>query len=136
MNVIVCLDDQNGMMFNHRRQSRDQEVIKDIISTCQEKSLYVSEYSYSLFKNLVEDNIIVQSEPLAKAEMGSYCFIEEYQLLPYESQIEKLIIYKWNRKYPTDMRLDLQLEDTWQKISSCDFKGFSHEKVTKEIYTR
>ena len=29
MTVIVCLDNANGMMFNHRRQSRDANVVKD-----------------------------------------------------------------------------------------------------------
>lgn len=23
MKIIVCIDDKNGMMFNHRRQSKD-----------------------------------------------------------------------------------------------------------------
>ena len=31
MTVIVCLDNANGMMFNHRRQSRDANVVKDIL---------------------------------------------------------------------------------------------------------
>ena len=30
MQIIVCLDTKNGMMFNHRRQSRDREVLNDI----------------------------------------------------------------------------------------------------------
>ena len=28
MIVMVCIDDHNGMMFNHRRQSRDRAVIE------------------------------------------------------------------------------------------------------------
>ena len=39
MKLIVCLDDNNGMMFNKRRQSRDrvliENVFKDIIKTAQ-----------------------------------------------------------------------------------------------------
>gem|GEM_PF-5722604 len=31
MDVFVCLDDRNGMLFNHRRQSRDREVIRDVL---------------------------------------------------------------------------------------------------------
>lgn len=27
MKIIVCIDDKNGMMFNHRRQSKDREEI-------------------------------------------------------------------------------------------------------------
>lgn len=30
MRLIVCLDDKNGMAFNHRRQSRDRIVTEKI----------------------------------------------------------------------------------------------------------
>ena len=30
MNIIVCLDDKNGMMFNKRRQSQDKLLRSDI----------------------------------------------------------------------------------------------------------
>lgn len=49
MTVIVCLDNANGMMFNHRRQSRDANVVKDILKTINGASLLIAPYS-------VEDN--------------------------------------------------------------------------------
>ena len=49
MTVIVCLDNANGMMFNHRRQSRDANVIKDILKTINGASLLIAPYSASLF---------------------------------------------------------------------------------------
>ena len=30
MKVIVCIDDNGGMLFNKRRQSRDRKVLEDI----------------------------------------------------------------------------------------------------------
>ena len=30
MNIIVCLDDNLGMLFNKRRQSKDRRVLEDI----------------------------------------------------------------------------------------------------------
>ena len=39
MQVILCLDDRNGMMFNHRRQSRDRAVIQDILENLRDKQL-------------------------------------------------------------------------------------------------
>ena len=33
MRLIVCLDDKNGMAFNHRRQSRDRIVTEKIEET-------------------------------------------------------------------------------------------------------
>ena len=35
MRVIVFLDDKNGMLFNKRRQSRDQAVLEEIQMLCQ-----------------------------------------------------------------------------------------------------
>ena len=31
MKIIACLDDNNGLLFNNRRQSRDRVVIEDIL---------------------------------------------------------------------------------------------------------
>ncbi len=42
MTVIVCLDNANGMMFNHRRQSRDANVVKDILKTINGASLLIA----------------------------------------------------------------------------------------------
>ena len=42
MTVIVCLDNANGMMFNHRRQSRDANVVKDILKTINGASVGLS----------------------------------------------------------------------------------------------
>ena len=41
MKIIVCLDDNSGMMFNRRRQSRDRVVIDDIIACAQGGELCV-----------------------------------------------------------------------------------------------
>lgn len=49
MTVIVCLDNANGMMFNHRRQSRDANVVKDILKTINGTSLLIAPYSEPLF---------------------------------------------------------------------------------------
>ena len=37
MNVIVCVDNDMGMLFNHRRQSRDKNVV-DIICNLTENT--------------------------------------------------------------------------------------------------
>ena len=49
MKLIVCLSDDNGMMFNHRRQSRDRVLIADMIQHVQNAPLWVSPYSAPLF---------------------------------------------------------------------------------------
>ena len=54
MDVFVCLDDRNGMLFNHRRQSRDREVIQDMLDSLDGKPLYIRPYSQVLFQGREE----------------------------------------------------------------------------------
>lgn len=136
MNVILCLDDNNGMMFNHRRQSRDKEVLKDIILISRNSRLYMNEYSYKLFKDLSIQNVLVSSEFLQQANEGEYCFVEDRNVLPFCDKIEKLIIYRWNRKYPADFYFDIVLDEVWELTEIKESTGTSHEKIKKEIYIK
>lgn len=135
MRVIVCLDDRNGMLFNRRRQSRDRRVVEDILRELGEKRLLVNGFSAPLFER-AGDRIRVEDDPLAAAGREDVCFVENLPLAPWAAAIERLTVYRWNRVYPADMRLDLALESGWHLVAASDFPGFSHEKITKEIYER
>ena len=50
MYIIICLDDNNGLAFNHRRQSQDRIVAEDISKTVGEKKLWITDYSRKLFQ--------------------------------------------------------------------------------------
>ena len=55
MKLIVCLDDNKGMMFNNRRQSRVRVLIENVLELCKGEKLYTNEYSSKLFpENVVE----------------------------------------------------------------------------------
>ena len=132
MNVIICIDDNQGMLFNKRRQSRDAKVIEDIASLTDE--LWISPFSEKLFES--ENIKITLSDTLLEdVPAEDYCFIENQKLKPYECNIEQLIVYKWNRNYPSDFKLDLNLNE-WKLIETVDFAGKSHEKITREIYAK
>ena len=135
MIAIICLDEQNGMAFNHRRQSKDQLIIKDILEESKDQVLYMNDYSYGMFKEMGASHIKVSETFLEEAKAGEFCFIENSGLLPYIQKIEKVMVYKWNRRYPTDIYLDIHLEE-WEKIETKDFAGFSHECITKETYIK
>lgn len=136
MIVIACVDDNNGMMFNHRRQSQDRFLVEDMIHSSKGKKLYMKEYSYTMFRSFNPENCIVDNDFLNQAGQGDYCFVEDMSLAEYEQQIEKLIIYKWNKRYPADFSLDICMDDGWNLVDSKEFKGYSHEKITKEIYEK
>jgi hypothetical protein len=131
MKIIVCLDDKNGMMFNNRRQSRDRVVTSDILS--QGKNIMTNEYSAKLFEN--SEKIIIDDNFLSDADDNSLCFVENLPLAQYESKINSIIIYRWNRIYPSDFKFDLDLS-SFKLTSSTDITGYSHDKITKEEYIK
>lgn len=135
MNVIVCVDDRLGMMFHNRRQSQDRQLRKRILQLCSGTLLWMNSYSYKLYEDEEKHSICVDEDFLSKAQEGEFCFVESSLLKPYEDKIEQLIVFRWNRHYPADFYLDLNLEN-WEKESEEEFQGSSHDKITQEIYTK
>lgn len=129
MKVIVIVDDHMGMMFNHRRQSQDREVIHDIIQLTQSSRLLMSTYSSKLFNGYG----IIDDELLENADKDDYCFIEEQQALM--ENIDELVLYHWNRVYPADQYFDIDM-NLLELIETKEFCGYSHDKITREIYRR
>jgi len=137
MKVIVCVDDNNGMMFNNRRQSRDRILIEDVVKNVVGGNLLMAPYSEPLFKDSNIDAFFLSEYILDEADPEDYCFIENKALLPYSDKIDELIIYRWNRTYPADMHLDIDPAALSMKhVSTTEFAGSSHEKITKELYKR
>ena len=122
MVLIVCLDEDNGMMFNNRRQSKDCELRKNMLTMVGESKLWMSEYSKGQLGETFNT-----CENINEAD---YIFIESSKDIP-AVEFEKIIVYRWNRKYPSDMVFDLKNR---QLVSSEEFKGNSHDKITKEVY--
>ncbi|MBR5139416.1 MAG: ribonuclease Z [Clostridia bacterium] len=136
MTVILCIDDRGGMLFMKRRLSRDRELTADIEKSVGDGILYISDFSESLFS---DSNVSVMcvSNPLDSAGEGDFAFIENLKLENSLSKIKRIIIYKWNRKYPFDFSLDIVPTDHGFYLKeSEDFKGYSHDKITKEIYEK
>lgn len=136
MILILCLDDNNGMMFNKRRQSRDQLLRAHILELTADSTLWMNEYSAKLFDKDTS-NIKVDSAFLELAQEGEYCFVENVDVTAFEEKAERIILYKWNRDYPDDFRFTLPLEELgWTLTETTDFAGFSHETITEEIYEK
>lgn len=134
MTVAVCISDGGGMMFNKRRQSRDRVVTGDILLCAGERRLFVSDYSSSLFLEN-KSRVIISEEPLSEANEGDFVFVEDKSLSNYKSKIKEIYIYKWNRKYPFDFKLDFSPElEGMYLAESVEFAGNSHEKITRELW--
>lgn len=133
MRLIVCLDDRNGMMFGGRRQSRDRVLCDRVLKMAQGKTLWMSEYSAKLFGDAVGISACNDYRRLAKA--GDYCFAEDGEVSL--DGVNRLIVYRWNRHYPSDQVFPYDPETCgFRKVSSSDFAGSSHEKITEDIYER
>lgn len=134
MTIIVCVDDNGGMMFNHRRQSQDKLLRKRVISHLKGNPLWMNAYSAEQFSDYA-NSIAVDEAFLQKAAPNDYCFVEGQDLSPCLSNINRIILYKWNRNYPSDFKFMLSLSG-WTLQSSIEFVGSSHEKITEEIYAQ
>ena len=131
MNIILCLDDKNGILFNKRRQSRDKVLCERVLELSAGSRLLMNEYSAKIFP---EGNIIVDENFLQNAVTGDYCFVENADFLAYAEKIERVIIYRWNKVYPSDVKIDTDFLNGKEAVSSADFRGNSHDKITEVVY--
>ena len=131
MQVIITVENRNGMLFNHRRVSRDQKVSERILAYCKEKKLWMNAYSAKLFENNpqihVSDTFLEQKDAI--------CFVEDQDVTPYLPEIDTIILFHWNRDYPADFFFTVDLSE-WNRIHQEEFAGKSHEKITMEVYKK
>lgn len=132
MILIVCMDDQNGMAFNHRRQSQDRVLIERIEGLTADNNLRMAPYSQKLFSS---SNILADDDYLSKAGIDDYCFVEREDVKPHEDKIQKVIVFRWNRHYPSDLKFGIDLSN-WHLVSTEEFPGSSHLKIAMEVYER
>lgn len=54
-----------------------------------------------------------------------------------DAEIEKLIIYRWDKVYPADLVFTYPLAPKgWNLSGQHVFTGTSHDEITEEVYTR
>ena len=135
MHTYVCLDDRWGMLFNRRRQSRDSAVLEDIRAQLP-GALTIDPFSEKLIQ-AAQIPYILAGEDLDAPPKDTHFFAEVRsagELLPLT---DKLVIYRWNRHYPADVRWDVDpAEAGFTLTERHEFSGSSHETITKEVYVR
>ena len=133
MTVIVCVSDGGGIAFNNRRQSKDRALISDVLSDFADKKIYVSDYSAPLFK----DAEVTVCNKISDLEDNCVYFVERQTPREYLDKISTLVLYRWNRKYPADVYLDIDPEQCGFKLASVkELEGSSHERITREVYVK
>lgn len=96
-----------------------------------ERILFMNKYSGQLFGS--SSQIKLSDDYINKASENEYCFAEELITEEIISKAKKIILYKWNRPYPSDVNFDLD-RNRWKNIECTEFKGYSHDIITKEVY--
>lgn len=127
MTLIVWAGKNGEMLFNRRRCSRDRAVMDDILASFPPEVLCLSEYSAPLFAGA---RIVARPEEAGNGVL----FLEDMPLSPALAQTEKLIVYRFDRVYPADVRLTVPQEFTLKE--STEFSGYSHDKITREVYVK
>lgn len=134
MTVIVCVDDQDAILFNRRRVSSDRAVVSDLLKLVGQRTLRIREYSRKLFPE--NTAVYVADDYLTGAGDGDYVFLEEPFADTLWDKAKSIVVYHWNRLYPSDVKFPLNdLRSRGRLESSVTFAGNSHSEITREVYT-
>ena len=68
MRTIICLDDDNGMLFHDRRQSQDVKLRADVLERLGERMLWMNAYSARQFADAEDARIHISDSFLEEAE--------------------------------------------------------------------
>ena len=126
-NLIVCISNNNGMMFNNRRQSRDRLLLEKLCTDYQNERIIIHEYSKRLFEGLPVE---VTTEVCVN---DATSFVEDPDLIPCEAIFDKIIVVRWNRDYPADKFFNVDMS-AYECVNREDFIGKSHDEILIETY--
>lgn len=127
MILAVCVDNRMGLSFMGRRLSKDA-LLREKLLALSGGNLRMSEYSAKQF----DESVYSGPDYLSGASEGDWCFCENGDYEGFTEQIEKIVLFKWNRDYPADLHFAFPGE--WRMVSAEDFPGKSHETITMEVY--
>ena len=152
MILVVCVDDQWGMSFNGRRQSRDKAQRRHLIEMAEGAPIWMNEYTGRLFRadgylpddtpdadyreRQVPADIRVADDYLRQAGRREYAFAEMEDVSDLMDRVEGVIVYKWGRQYASDRLFPRKVLKKFKLAGSETFKGTSHENISCVRYRR
>ena len=116
MYIIICLDDNNGLAFNHRRQSQDRIVAEDIRKTVGEKKLWITDYSRKLFQ-AVSNLEISENQKLHQAG-AEIEFPAIFGFVPWRHHVE--IVTKCKTIEEALLYVRKTIEESWSRSTLVD----------------
>ena len=131
MILVICLDQKDGLRFNRRRQSKDRLLRQKLLELTRGKALWMNAYSAAQFEETAE-NLRVDENPLEQAGAGEYCFVEAADPTPILPLVEELIVFRWDKTYPADLRFSPAAFGSLAEVE--EFAGYSHDIIRQERY--
>ena len=128
MTIIICLDDNNGYQFGGKRQSADREVRNRILKLAP--VIRCDEYTASQFDEADRGRLYVGDDYLKT--INGTCFVEKADVscLKYD----RVVVFRWNRSYPTTKKF--VVPEGFRSVSKEDFTGYSHDRITMDVFVR
>lgn len=147
MRLIVCLDLNGGMAFNKRRQTRDVVQRRHMNEVLRGEVLLMSPYSEKLFREELTDVSIVADEERYRTLIGAgsegfegewpdNLFVERESVEALLDKADEIMVYQWNRSYPSDVRFPMERLSAYSKVREESFAGSSHDDIMFEVYRR
>lgn len=128
MTIIICLDKNNGYQFGGKRQSIDREVRSRILKLAE--VIRCDEYTASQFEESEKSRLYVGDDYLNT--INGTCFVEKDDVSGLD--YDRLVVFRWNRAYPTTKKFTVP--EGFRMVSKENFQGYSHDKITMEIYAK
>ncbi len=136
MKLIIAVDENRGLSYRSRRVSRDRFLNADIIESLDGSPLYIEKYSEYLFRKYKDADIRTFASDDEVPDDASV-FIEISDPSRFVKKCDTIVIYYWNRNYPSDAYFKMNPEEKGYALTEVyDFEGYSHEDITREVYRK
>ena len=150
MKLVLCTDSRYGYSFNHRRQSSDIEMRRDMIRRLGTEAdrIFVNAYTE---RSLLKDGCFSDEEaarrkdgpsPSGRAfletaeKAGGWAFAENVDLKGCLHCIDELLLYIWDKRYPADYTFPAELLSSFRLEEEAQLKGRSHDVIYLKHYVR
>ena len=131
MKIAVCVAENGGITFNGRRVSRDKKILEDMISLFGR--VEVGESAFGMFERA---GLAEGASVCAEENPDGALFIEK-DPAEYYGRAGTAVIYRFNVNYPADVYMTSSPADNgFTLVSVTEFAGETHEKITREVYSK
>ena len=137
MTVIICVDNNGGILFNGKRQSKDRIFRKYLLDIVEKENcrIAMTPYTYGQFQEDKRKEQIDVKNIFSFDE--DYIFLEQSIPISWE-KVNNLILCCWNRDYPTDeyFNLPIGVECVLRKTEEIVSDSHTLTIETYEVHTK